>query len=184
MTRRLGSPICVRVFLAFQNQGKVDRICEKQFWHFSSKLDGFQFFDKQRWRIRRRAKLKILDLENKMADMFWIHCNRCLTLFVEVSAKNGLFYVTNCGHVYCQDCAKRCCDVSSGQRTKCFVCNKTDVRPMPMDKNLRPDVKDYFTSIPALIKALYTAADFQNTQLRNFITKGYQNLKNMNEQCR
>ena len=55
---------------------------------------------------------------------------------------------------------------------------------MPMDKNLRPDVKDYFTSIPALIKALYTAADFQNTQLRNFITKGYQNLKNMNDQCR
>ena len=55
---------------------------------------------------------------------------------------------------------------------------------MPMDKNLRPDVKDYFTSIPALIKALYTAADFQNTQLKYFISNSYKNLKTMTEKAR
>ena len=114
-----------------------------------------------------------------MADMFWTHCNRCLTLYVEVAAKNGLFFVTNCAHVFCQDCANHVT-----QRSKCFVCNKTDVKTTAMDKNLLPEIRTAFSSILMQVKDLYTAADFQTTQLKHYIGNSYKRLKSMGDQAR
>ena len=117
-----------------------------------------------------------------MADTFWIHCNRCLKLFVEAVPKNGPFFVTNCAHVFCQDCANHV--TSSGQRSKCFVCNKTDVKTTPMDKNLSPDIRLAFSNVLMQIKAMYTAADFQTTQLKHYVRESYKSLKAMGDQAR
>ena len=35
-------------------------------------------------------------------SLFWIHCNRCYQRPASPEAK---FYVTNCGHIYCRNCA-------------------------------------------------------------------------------
>ncbi|GFY70509.1 RING finger protein 212 [Trichonephila inaurata madagascariensis] len=86
--------------------------------------------------------------------MEWIHCNNCFGL--PDSEKN--FYLTSCGHIYCQDCEEQCA------RTQCKLCGN-QCSTIVLSSTLKPDVQMYFTDPDELLKKklkeVHQVSDFQ-----------------------
>ncbi|KAF5307923.1 hypothetical protein FQR65_LT06490 [Abscondita terminalis] len=66
-----------------------------------------------------------------MAD--WIHCNKCSARF----RSNIKYFVTSCGHLTCESCA------SKTDGTNCAIC-KSPCDYMPLNKDLKPEMQDFF----------------------------------------
>ena len=108
-------------------------------------------------------------------------CNRCL-LFAEDALPRGLkFHITNCGHVYCQDCNEACIN------PECFACGSKSARSVVINNDLHDTVKICFTSSKAILGHLDRAFNFREYQMRLFeevyeknissLTKQYHQLK-------
>ncbi|EDV53359.1 probable E3 SUMO-protein ligase RNF212 [Drosophila erecta] len=78
--------------------------------------------------------------------MFRIHCNKCFRRRnVEPTV---IFHMTQCQHVICASCLSE-----SSPEKKCPVC-KRDLRALPIDRNLPPNVANYFED-PLRFRQLY-----------------------------
>ncbi|XP_073233585.1 probable E3 SUMO-protein ligase RNF212 [Porites lutea] len=75
-----------------------------------------------------------------MAD--WVHCNNC---FVRPGGGKR-FSLTNCGHVYCEDCVRANPD-------HCFLCKRT-CNSILLSSQMKPEVEMYFTD-PAVLSKKY-----------------------------
>ncbi|EDW98447.1 RING finger protein nenya [Drosophila yakuba] len=88
--------------------------------------------------------------------MFRIHCNKCFRRRnVEPTV---IFHMTQCQHVICASCL-----TESTPEKKCPVC-KRDLRAIPIDRNLPPNVANYFED-PLRFQQLYRkVSKFQTDQ--------------------
>ena len=112
-------------------------------------------------------------------DLYWVHCNRCLILLNDALPKKIRFYVTNCTHIFCQECVNY---MQNSQ--KCFVCPNTAVRSTPMDNNMKPDIKNAFSNVLVNIKSLYSTVDFQTKHMHNLVGTYRKNVATLGNQMR
>jgi hypothetical protein len=110
--------------------------------------------------------------------MYYVHCNRCLLHLEEATAKNTTLHVTNCGHIFCNDCVLSCTN------TKCFICGSTTVRTIILDSTLKPDVKAAFCDVSSQMKSLFQAFDFQQIHIKNLISTYKKNVSTLGNQLR
>ncbi|XP_029437890.1 RING finger protein 212B isoform X5 [Rhinatrema bivittatum] len=66
-----------------------------------------------------------------LVGMDWFHCNQCFR------REGTAFFVTSCGHILCQNCAKR---------DHCGVC-ETACKYLALSDNMKPQEKMYFKGL-------------------------------------
>ncbi len=93
----------------------------------------------------------------------WIHCNKC-------GAKpTGTvnFFVTNCGHIFCEDCAR----TLVGTGAVCPYCSNPRTRSIPISPStLMPEIKRVFESVASKLDKLLRKYKFQARQYKYLVT--------------
>lgn len=90
----------------------------------------------------------------------WIHCNKCFTRF----QPNIKFFLTECGHLNCQMCAKK----MEENEKKCLICGYTCVSIL-LSNDLKPDVQTFFSNPLEAIDKIKNVVRFQQTNYTNLL---------------
>ena len=94
-------------------------------------------------------------------SLFWIHCNRCYQRPASPEAK---FYVTNCGHIYCRNCAG-----GVHKTKKCDACGTTNVGFVQIGPNMTPETKAGFKKMTDRLQEVFKKVEFQQMMYRHLI---------------
>lgn len=90
----------------------------------------------------------------------WFHCNYCQS---KPTAKNNLYLITTCTHIFCKKCEKKANPV-------CAICQRKCSYHW-IDDKLNPDLKNYFKPYEDLekkaLEALQRARDIRKFQLKH-----------------
>lgn len=91
-----------------------------------------------------------------------VYCNSC---FETKSQLNQKFFVTSCGHVFCNVCM-------ANDRSSCKLCN-IECRVLDINKDMPQEVKIMFEteSIQKLVANIKKIQTFQENQARHFFEK-------------
>ncbi|CAH1779570.1 unnamed protein product [Owenia fusiformis] len=85
----------------------------------------------------------------------WVHCNNC---FIQPGSNGRTFYLTNCGHMFCEICSEQCTS------EKCSMCGNPCTK-VALTGKMAPDVELFFTDPVELMKRhqkqLMQVMDFQ-----------------------
>lgn len=88
----------------------------------------------------------------------WMFCNRCLLSITRGYEKHLSFHITNCGHIYCQDCVQPCI------APKCFVCKSDHPLASLIDSDMKIDMIMSCQSVCKLLNCLIQAAKLHRMQ--------------------
>ncbi|XP_064610386.1 probable E3 SUMO-protein ligase RNF212 [Liolophura sinensis] len=92
-----------------------------------------------------------------MAD--WVHCNLCF----HQPGDGRKFFLTNCGHIYCELCLKE------GTENKCKMCGSA-CSTIALSAKMKPDVEIFFTDPADILqkhrKQLLQVMEFQKNHRR------------------
>ena len=69
-------------------------------------------------------------------SLFWIHCNRC---YQRPKSPESKYYVTNCGHLYCRNCA-----AAVHKTKKCGACGVANVGFVQIGPKMSAETKAGF----------------------------------------
>ncbi|XP_029437883.1 RING finger protein 212B isoform X1 [Rhinatrema bivittatum] len=93
-----------------------------------------------------------------LVGMDWFHCNQCFR------REGTAFFVTSCGHILCQNCAKR---------DHCGVC-ETACKYLALSDNMKPQEKMYFKGLKETALKYFDhiaqVASFQKQQTERLIS--------------
>jgi len=84
---------------------------------------------------------------------YWLNCGHC-GLNITLKPQGSKFFITNCGHIFCQGCVKQCV------QPVCFTCKNTCSNVMPMNNQLPSVVLDLLKSPQDEINNLKKAITF------------------------
>ncbi|KAE9554080.1 hypothetical protein FO519_002722 [Halicephalobus sp. NKZ332] len=91
--------------------------------------------------------------------MSWVHCNSC---FLEPGKDNKNFYISNCGHILCQQCQ---------HQKKCPSCGNEDYKALKIDSNLPSNIRDYFNDVSKMMntatRKILDVKSFQDSQVKS-----------------
>ena len=107
--------------------------------------------------------------------MIWVHCNVCLLPF---DAQTCGFFVTNCGHIFCEGC------LEAGTRQKCSVCSNPNVKVAALDSSLRPEVKAVFADASSMTKTMVKSLEFQLFHYKQAVLSEKKRSENVGSQMR
>eukprot|EP00794_Sanderia_malayensis_P010695 gene10694-11832_t len=93
-----------------------------------------------------------------MAD--WVHCNSCFKQPFEVKIQ---FNLTNCGHIYCENCLRQASEF-------CQLC-KQKASCIPLSNKMKPEVEKFFVSPREKIKQIMEVMDFQDGHRQRLLQK-------------
>nr|XP_033780890.1 RING finger protein 212B isoform X3 [Geotrypetes seraphini] len=92
-----------------------------------------------------------------MRGMDWFHCNQCFR------REGTAFFVTSCGHILCQNCAKR---------DQCGICENA-CKYLALSDNMKPQEKMYFKGLKETALKYFDhisqVASFQKQQTERLI---------------
>ena len=92
---------------------------------------------------------------NGIQDWHWVYCQRCLlTTNRSRDARVLQFYITNCGHTFCEQCA------GTGLSQQCFLCGRSGPKTMVVNQQLRGDMQLSCQNISASFATLTQAYTF------------------------
>ena len=89
----------------------------------------------------------------------WVHCNSC-AIQPNDGFKGG-FFLTNCGHIFCQPCVGRC------SKNQCQVCGSSPVRTLRLGDEMKPDIKEMFMDPCERMKSIYKSYEFQTNHAKH-----------------
>ncbi|KAK3746405.1 hypothetical protein QZH41_018223 [Actinostola sp. cb2023] len=91
----------------------------------------------------------------------WVRCNSCCS-----RPGQRRFYLTNCGHLFCEECMKESPET-------CKLC-KNPCKAIMLTSQMKPEVEEYFIDIPTLLskqqKKLLQVYEFQRTHWKSFVS--------------
>ncbi|XP_038069611.1 probable E3 SUMO-protein ligase RNF212 isoform X2 [Patiria miniata] len=94
-----------------------------------------------------------------MAD--WVHCNQCF----RKPGSEHTFYLTSCGHIYCDDCVKE------GTKNQCHICG-VPCSTIELSSKMKPEVEIFFEDPREIAKKqhrqLLQVMDFQKNHRQRF----------------
>ncbi len=95
--------------------------------------------------------------------MLWLHCNRCSEK--PAKFKELLFFVTNCGHVYCKPCMEIC-----WKRSACDVCSCRRIQCTEVNAKMKADIKSFFDDVKASLAGIHNAVKFHAEQYQHLVS--------------
>merc|ERR1711874_220244 len=95
-----------------------------------------------------------------MGDGRMIVCNRCLLFKSDAPDQSLLYYIANCGHVFCANCRETC--------QGCFVCQNPNVHFSAIDESMKSDMKLILAGPEAVCRAFEQSLSFQNMHMNLF----------------
>ena len=104
---------------------------------------------------------------------YWIYCQRCLLAFMESNGKT--FYLTNCFHIFCQDCRPH---------NKCGHCANPQVQTLRIDENIKPDIRMAFSNLGNMMKTMYNIHQLQRSHLGDTLKAYKKSLSGLGTQLR
>lgn len=103
--------------------------------------------------------------------MDWVHCNNCYVQPGELEVK---FFITNCGHIYCDNCLK------SNTSEKCIVC-QVKYASLPLSSNMNSEIEIYFHDPVISLKKQIKILEFQQNHRIRLLSYNKEKLKNFNQ---
>ncbi|KAL7292456.1 RING finger protein 212B-like [Trichogramma pretiosum] len=86
--------------------------------------------------------------------MDWVRCNACWT---KAESKKLAFFLTQCGHVYCEKCVQKA-------QERCFQCGTTNTVSLSLAEPMNPQIMHYFARPSDLLEKVIQAEQFQDSQ--------------------
>ena len=105
-------------------------------------------------------------------EVYWIHCQRCLLPFMDNEGKT--FYLTNCFHIYCQDC----------RQIKCSQCGNPQAQMLKIDEHIKPDIKMAFSNLGNMMKTMYNIHSLQRSHIGETLKAYKKSLAGVGNQLR
>ena len=105
-------------------------------------------------------------------EVYWIHCQRCLLPFMDNEGKT--FFLTNCFHIYCQDC----------RQVKCSQCGNPQAQMLKIDEHIKPDIKMAFSNLGNMMKTMYNIHSLQRSHIGETLKAYKKSLAGLGNQLR
>ncbi|XP_037685146.1 probable E3 SUMO-protein ligase RNF212 isoform X2 [Choloepus didactylus] len=107
----------------------------------------------------------------------WVFCNRCF----QPPCSTSSFSLTNCGHVYCDDC------LGKGKKDECLIC-RVPCRTVLLSKHTDSDIQAYFMGIDGLCKKYsketFQVSEFQEKHRKRLLTFYREKISRLEEALR
>ena len=93
-------------------------------------------------------------------ELFWVNCNKCAVgLFGVKDGVHVKMFVTNCGCIFCSNCA------SISTKPQCAACGCNTVKLLPIGKNLPPHALEMFNQNMTSLSKMNKRKSFQDVQV-------------------
>ncbi|KAH9502935.1 hypothetical protein Btru_072410 [Bulinus truncatus] len=105
----------------------------------------------------------------------WLHCNGCLC-----SPEHNLkFYLTNCSHIFCQNCVQSC------TKEKCKICGSL-CKTLLLNNKISKDVESLFLTpteqLKSCLNKIEQAAEFQKNHQKRLVKQHRMRIKGLQSQ--
>ncbi|XP_023781448.1 probable E3 SUMO-protein ligase RNF212 [Cyanistes caeruleus] len=102
-------------------------------------------------------------------------CNSCMR---QPLSPTPLFYLTNCGHIFCEVCLQK------GKKDECLIC-RSPCRTLVLSKEISPEIQSLFVQVDVLCKKysaeLSQVSEFQEKYRKRLLTHYKEKIAKLEE---